>query len=67
MIVTILFSFKESDMKTLFFSAIEGSNTDIAITREDGGNVSNIAAFNTRYILNPHDVLSAIKVRFNYI
>ena len=54
-------------MKTLFFSAIEGPNTDIATTCEHVGNVSKVAAFNTRDILNPHDVLSAIKVRCNNI
>ena len=55
--------FKESDMKTLFFSAIEISNpdNDPNKTHSQEINTSKSIAFNTPYIMNPHEVLSAMK------
>ena len=54
-------------MKTLFFSAIEVPTVDITNPSEDDPNTSENVEFNTHHILNPHDVLSAIKVRLKIL
>jgi hypothetical protein len=50
-------------MKTLYFSAKEVSNIDIGNSSEDVPNTSQTVEFNTHHILNPHQVLMAIKVK----
>ena len=51
-------------MKTLFFSAMDISNIDVTNSAEDDTNSLENVKFNTHHILNPHEVLSAIKVIF---
>ena len=51
-------------MKTLFFSAMDISNIDVTNSAEDDTNSFENVKFNTHHILNPHEVLSAIKVRY---
>jgi len=51
--------FKESDMKTLFFSAVEVTEENKIIHVDTHKN--DHICFNTENILTPHDVLSAIK------
>ena len=53
---------QESDMKTLFFSAVEVIEEN-KVPQEEMYKAGKIQ-FNTSDILSPHDVLSAIKVRF---
>ena len=49
-------------MKTLFFSAIESPNLIKETNLQDVQVPSEPVDFNTPCIMNPHDVLSAIKV-----
>ena len=53
--------FKESDMKTLFFSATDTSYHEMDLSKSSSNDDMKEITFNTPHIIGPHEVLSAMK------
>ena len=54
--------FRESDMKTLFFSATDNSYHDMDLSKSNSNDDKmKEITFNTPHIIGPHEVLSAMK------